>query len=265
MEKMTRTEQKKALVEMLKYFDEKCRANGIEYSMFSGSLIGAVRHNGMIPWDDDIDVIVMRKDYKRLVEVFNDENCPYMIFSSDRIDNYFYPYIKLVDTRTRIIETEMVSRIESMGLFIDIFAYSFLPENAVLRKLKYQLINTINKCMYITKPDKSLSIQKQMVRVTKNWIGKKLGYKRLLSLHERIIHTKKTSGTYVMYNWPVYGFEKDVQKEKDICGYIDKDFEGITVRIFKNYDRVLKTTFGDYLTLPPEEKRINHSIEAYRI
>lgn len=265
MDRMTRIEQKEVLIELLRYFDDKCRTHQIEYSMFSGSLIGAIRHKGMIPWDDDIDVIVMLKDYDKIKDIFQDADCPYKLYSADTIDGYFNPYLKLVDTRTRVVETEMVSRVENMGLFIDIFAYTFIPENSVLRRLKYNLINIIDKCMYITKPDRSLPIHKRIIRSSKNWVNKIVGYRKLLKLHDLLFRTERTNGTFVMYNWPVYGYEKDIQRTENITEYVDGEFEGVNVRIFKNYDKVLKTTFGDFMALPPVEKRRNHNIEAYRL
>ena len=104
MKRMTIEEIKATMLPILKCVHEFCETNNIRYSMSGGSLIGTVRHKGYIPWDDDIDIMLPRPDYDRLVKSFNSSQTRYRLISCETDKDYFQPYAKIVDTKTKLIE-----------------------------------------------------------------------------------------------------------------------------------------------------------------
>ena len=114
-------EAKKRLVEIAKYLDELCQKNGLTMYMAAGTLLGAVRHKGFIPWDDDIDVFLTRPDYDRLIEICRADNGGrYRLFAHELDENYLYTFAKMVDSDTLLIEKGGDAGVE-MGLYVDIF------------------------------------------------------------------------------------------------------------------------------------------------
>ena len=133
---------KKSEIDILKYIEKICKENNIKYSLMDGSLLGAVRHNGFIPWDDDIDIMLLREDYDKLKRVIlNDSNnSRYLYMSNDLYDDYLYPYAKLIDTETSAKETGIKAP-KNYGIFVDIFPIDKIPidsreKNRFLKKVK---------------------------------------------------------------------------------------------------------------------------------
>ena len=105
MKKIEIDEQKKIMVEILEYFDKVCRENNINYSLIGGSLIGAIRHKGIIPWDDDIDVILTRENYLKIISLLEKENDNrFKILTQNTCNDYSFPFPKLIDKRTYVVE-----------------------------------------------------------------------------------------------------------------------------------------------------------------
>lgn len=260
MKEMTKEEQVNELKKMLQYIDTVCRKNNIKYSLLGGSLIGAIRHKGMIPWDDDIDIILKYSEYEKLIKILkNDKDSYYIIFDGKK-EKVYWPYTKLINPYTYIVD-ECTKEIDNYGLFIDIFTYNNTSNNKLLRKIHYKLIE-IGRVLITGNiiRDEKLNF----LRRIRNILSKLIGGEKLLKYHNKIcrIYNKRES-TYIVSNWPVYGYSKEIQKREDIENYIDKEFEGMTVMVTKNYDNILRTTFGNYMQLPPESERVNHSIKAY--
>ena len=111
---------------------------------------------------------------------------------------------------------------------------------------------------------KKEGIKQNFLRFNKNMISKVIGYDSIYKKLEKIYNKySKNKSDYVVSNWPIYDISKEIQKSNNIAEYINVSFENIQVMIFKNYDEILKTTFGDYMQLPPEDKRKSHGLEAY--
>lgn len=121
--------QQTRMTEMLLCFDEICKRNNIPYWLCSGTLLGAVRHKGYIPWDDDLDVEILRKDYKRLMEALKRELPDnYDIQNAETDSGYFFCFAKMRDKRSWLEESNRYDRIfEKRGIFIDIFTYEKFP------------------------------------------------------------------------------------------------------------------------------------------
>ena len=127
MKEITQTEQKEILLDMLKYVDEICKKNNIKYFLYGGTLIGAIRHKGFIPWDDDLDICVPYKDYRKLITLLKQDN-KYNVHNPYDNEDYYYFFTKLTDKRTILIE-DNYNRIKDMGVFLDIFPFYHLPDS----------------------------------------------------------------------------------------------------------------------------------------
>ena len=129
LKKMTFQEQRQCLVDMVEYIDQVCQKNDIKYSMMFGTLLGAVRHQGFIPWDDDIDLAVLRDDYNKMKKIFNESKDKRYIFLDNLVDQkYVSPWAKIIDTKTYILENGQ-RQSDNYGMFIDIFPYDKHPKS----------------------------------------------------------------------------------------------------------------------------------------
>ena len=160
--------------------------------------------------------------------------------------DYFFPFPKLVDKRTYVVEHQNLEQISEYGIYIDIFSYNFMPNSQKERTKVVKKIKLYNSMMSRKKLNfKKEGIKQNFLRFNKNMISKVIGYDSIYKKLEKI------------YN------KYSKNKSNNIAEYINVSFENIQVMIFKNYDEILKTTFGDYMQLPPEDKRKSHGLEAY--
>ena len=120
-------ELKQVQLDILKFVDEYCKKNNLKYYLAYGTLLGAVRHKGYIPWDDDIDLLMFREDYEKFVTSFKDER--YKVFATEVNAKYPYPFAKVGDTTTYF--EEEIKDVMDTGVNIDIFPLDYLPEDKV--------------------------------------------------------------------------------------------------------------------------------------
>ncbi len=266
MKKIELKEQKKIMIELLEYFDKVCRENDIKYSLIGGSLIGAIRHKGIIPWDDDIDVILLKSEYLKLIQILENMNdSRYKLLTINNCRGYNFPFPKLVDKRTFVVEPRLLNQIKEYGIFIDIFSYSNTSNSEKIRIKDFKKIKLLNSMMSRTKLDfKDDGFKQNFLRLNKNILSKIIGYRNIIKFLNNIYNKYNNVDTdYVVSNWPVYNINKEVQKSKNIIEYTDVEFENMKIMIFKNYDEILRTTFGNYMQLPPENQRKAHGLIAY--
>lgn len=128
MKKEIKVEELKQIqLDILKFVDKFCKENNLKYFLAYGTLLGAVRHKGYIPWDDDIDIIMFREDYEKFVTTFKDVN--YKVFATEVNSKYPYPFAKVGDTRTYYMEE--IKDVIDTGVNIDVFPLDYLPENRI--------------------------------------------------------------------------------------------------------------------------------------
>lgn len=264
MKKVTQEEYKKALIELLQYVDGVCRENNIKYSLIGGSLIGAIRHHGIIPWDDDIDIILMDNEYEKLIKILkqkNNTNNKFFLMDNDTNKTYIRPFAKVINTDT-ILEEEYVKKIDNYGIYLDIFKYNYVPNNKLFRKIHYNIFFYEKTLMTISNTNKKYrNPYKKIIALLARVVDSEKWLKICIKRFNK--YTNKKDNKYIMSNWPAYGYKHEIQKASDFTQFIDAEFEGLNIMIAKDYDSILKTTFGDYMTLPPENKRIAHDNEAY--
>ena len=131
MRKLSIEEAKKLELDILDFIDSFCKEHGINYCINYGTLIGAIRHKGFIPWDDDIDLSMTRENYERFIQLFSEKQSRYKLLSLETDDQYFNNFIKIVDPTTKIIDTRNTKTYDS-GVFIDIFPMDTFNDTKVV-------------------------------------------------------------------------------------------------------------------------------------
>lgn len=266
MEELNIREIQKESLKILLFVDELCNKLNLNYCVMYGTLIGAIRHNGFIPWDDDVDIFMSRKDYLILQEYFmqhKDELKPFEFFSKDTRD--VYPYMIGRICNTNFIMKSEIEGDYGMGTFIDIYPMDGAGNgNAILPFLKSRLFSSMyymkSRTHYIPSEKKYLNILKRIIFMFVNLFS----YDYLRRNLENLVNCFE-------YEKSIYVAQMDCFSEGKRNMYLKKDleetcyheFEGCLVRIPKNYDSILRQLYGDYMKLPPEENRIGHHF--YRI
>ena len=263
MKKMTRDEYKEILLGNLEYIDNICRKKNINYTVIGGSLIGAIRHNGMIPWDDDIDIALLRDDYDKLVKAIEDDNNQsYVVNTWKNNDTYYYPYAKLINTSTFIKEKNL-KEINNYGLFVDIFPIDNVPNN--FQRFFYFRKKIYRKLICGLTSDKVKNEKFSFLKNIRIFVAKKIiGRDKILANYEKLCEKfNNTTCSLGMTPWFTYGRQNETWELKLFSKYIDKPFENLKVKVISDYDFLLKKVYGDYMILPPPEKRVTHGIDAY--
>lgn len=262
MKKIENDECKKIMLDILKYFHKICKENNINYTLIGGSLIGAIRHGGIIPWDDDVDVALLRTDYDKIIKIIEKDNkSNYKVITWKNNDEYYYNFAKIVDKRTKLQEMNQ-KMYKDCGVYVDIFPYDIAPEkNIKLHHLRKKILNLFLHGLAFNKNDKS---QRNYILKKIRWVisCKIIGRKFLLSHYDKLCcKYNNTKGRYIMS--PFVNKEPKLVLKSDFEKFVNVKFDNVDVSIVKNYDSVLKVYFMDYMKLPPEDERITHGLTAY--
>ena len=250
-------ELKTIQLDLLQKTADFCENNGLRYFLCGGTLIGAIRHKGYIPWDDDIDIAMPRPDYDRFVKIFNKPENYYQVANLDVSPNYTNAFAKVYDNRTVLKELYYSGE---TGVNIDVFPTDGVKEVSQIRKimLLHKLLNTKEANYY------KRSLSKMLI----NTFGKLL----LLPFSARRIARwiDNEARKYSFGSLPTAGV---ISNPIGLGEMVDKsvfdsdiyqEFEGRKYRIPVGYDTWLRSIYGDYMQLPPEEDRVtHHTFEAW--
>lgn len=242
-----------------------CDKLSIQYSLAYGSLIGAVRHKGFIPWDDDIDILLLRKDYERLKNVLrNQKDVPWMEMLEESTEINVFPYIKVIDNRTLVKADDNNA---SHGIWIDVFPVDNLPDNPLIRKaFLYKCVLLRAMVLSSITDFSSQKLGKKVIAKKVLWhVVRVLGQKRVVESYKRTVVRYENKDTkYVGCLSSAY-IERENMERVVYEGTIPMFFEEYSFYCLKHYDRYLSHLYGSYMQLPPEGKRKNHEIIAWSI
>lgn len=252
-------------LEILHTVADICENQGLRYALIYGTLIGAVRHHGFIPWDDDVDIMMPRPDYDRLLAYLekNIENYPHLkVFNRDTCAAYPYMITRISDDRYEIkMENE---KPYGMGVFIDIYPYDGLgttKEEAVRYGLKGDRLSSL--CYQASRDhfamETTTSTLRKLVKFPVYLFSKLCGKDFFQNKLEKLAHVKDYDhseyvGCVIWLSWG----EKDIFPRKWFDETVLMPFDKYQFRVPKHYDEVLRHEYGDYMQLPPEEDRIGH-------
>ncbi|WP_053831626.1 LicD family protein [Paraclostridium bifermentans] len=250
---------------LLKKFQEVCEMNNLKFYLTYGSLLGAIRHNGYIPWDDDIDIAMPREDYDKLKEIAVKEfKDPYFYQTQENeIDFFGGGFSRLRDSRTTGYEYIHYGHDFNAGIWIDITAIDNVPNSYLFRRLQRHMVYFYQQIMfakiYSRDNDYFLDISSFKMKLLKK-IANMLTHKEIcfrLNKWCSIVKNKKTKNVGILTQYKCY--EKELYKAEWFRDVKYKIFENIKVPIPVGYDGFLKKTFGhDYIKLPPLEERNPH-------
>lgn len=295
MEKIVLTEMEmiqKSARDILKQVHEFCNKYDIKYTLWGGSLIGAIRHNGFIPWDDDVDIAMERSEYDRFIELFikhQNEHPDLFLQTPETDDYYFFSFAKIRDLTTKGQEAIHINMPFKEGVFLDVFPIEVLPKDNLKKERKFgrkaiflEMLLTI-KIAFKFPPKRTQKllmwaiyllafvplIVSIIVKHPLAWIVEIpftifallmsyiifVPYKRLVRRRDRhLVKYKNEKSDYIgkfstmkppQYRMPKQWFEE----------VTTMTFDGIEVSGTKHYHAMLTQLFGDYMKLPPEDKR----------
>ena len=270
MRKIEENEIHSYLLNILKEFKKFAQKNDIDFLLCGGTTLGAVRHKGFIPWDDDIDIYISQNDREKIIEIaqrnpYIDNEKRYKILVPGVLPNV-YPFIKIIDSNTVIYEKN-VSKKFATGIYIDVFCLSYWPDSEVETKKALKKILFCKKMNHIVIDGNHKQIKRKLMwlilsplRIALKAAGKDSPYWCNEILKMDSFPESKYVGDVA---WPD-GFhdryEAEWFKEK-----IEVPFEDASFFIPKDYDKILTMFYGDYMQIPPVEKRVRHGFDAFEI
>lgn len=250
-------------LEILDVIDEVCRDNNLQYSLYAGTLLGAVRHQGFIPWDDDLDICMPRDDYEKFLQIWKDKEHPGFILQNKRnTASFTQSFSKIRKDHTTFLQFEWEKERYHTGIFVDIFPFDRCPTSFLKLKLfrwqcmKYQLFT------------------REFVPPKASWFIKMVS-KKFLNFTSvdgrrkyREYFEKKMIDLYSCKELPTVAIEtaatmNQIYPSNLLDEYIDLLFEGKRYHSVSQWDKYLRVKYGEYMKLPPEKERVwrhNHLI-----
>lgn len=243
-------ELKSVLLELLKEFDRVCKKYNIPYVVFCGTALGTVRHKGFIPWDDDLDVSMLRSDYERFLEVAPGELKGEYYLQAEVSENWPMNFSKLRKNNTTCLEKyhPKMKNIHE-GIYIDIFPCDNADDREWVRKIQFYASRvTLAKALW-KRGYETDSKKKKLFMACCCLLPLKL-------FRKIAIQKKKNDSEYVQtFLACTSRYKKGIYKRSWFTERVEMDFEDMKVPISAHYDELLTTMYGDYMTLPSEEDR----------
>lgn len=249
-------------LESLVYFKDFCEKNDLKWYLLGGCVIGAVRHKGFIPWDDDIDIIMPRPDWERMLKLWKEQesNERFLMLKTDEGEIFTGNiFATLIDTSATMKRMSQEGHDVPRGIITDIFPIDGCPDGKIARYIQYMW--TLIYSLFISEfaPQKHgkfmnivcriiLKVIKSRKTRTKIWkFAEKQMIKYDFYTHEYC--TELYAGPHYMLNkYPQWIFDKETYLE----------FEGMMLPVMVGYDEYLKIAFGDYMKMPPKEEQVPH-------
>lgn len=238
-------------LEMMLAFDSICKKYNLKYFLMYGTLLGAIRHKGFIPWDDDVDVGMPRNDYEKLLTLKDKFQFPHFLQCHGTDKEYCSSYTRLRNANTTAISKMLKYQNMNHGIFLDIFPFDNTP--GIETENRHEIIDTLNRengtFMKLKNPELD---EKNKLRV-QNYSGRN-PTDTLKEIDEIATQFNNQETEYVCSIVNTMG-KFDFFKKEDVYNTILWDYEGFKFPIPSGYDNVLKEIFGNYMEMPPLEKR----------
>lgn len=256
-------------LEILKDFMSLCDRHGLQYFGIAGTGIGVLRHGGFIPWDDDIDVALPRKDYEQFIKYANEEYADkYIIMNVEYDENYPLMTTRMMMKGTKFREYALAHINVELGIFLDIYPFDNLSDDPKKRKKqmhdawfysKLLILRSIPKPVLAFKGWKAVIVHficaivhylMAILHISKRWLAFKCK-------EASIRHNEETNSEYMDFLCDTTP-EMNIYKRSDVFPLVKKDFENTRLYFPNNMDSNLRGMYGDYMQMPPVEKRKNH-------
>ena len=234
---------------VLRQYIAICKEHHLTYFCCGGTAIGAVRHQGMIPWDDDVDVFMPRPDYDRFISQFNKPDNYYQVIDMSIDKKYGFPFAKVHDTRTFVDELQYAK--DHFGVYIDIFPIDGVGEDEqVFRILRWRKLLHTKKANYYQR-----TLSKKIINTFGKIVLLPFSVHRILSFIDHEARKYPYGSTPKAGNIVNPYGPREIVNLSCFSDTIYKEFEGMQFRAPIGYDEYLRSIYGDYMQLPPEDKR----------
>lgn len=259
MQELTLKELQQVSLGILKDVHNYCVRNNIRYSIAYGTLIGAVRHKGFIPWDDDVDIVLPRPDFERFCNDYQSDKYDLIYYGNDK--TAIATFARVCDNKRTLYQTERPWTKQTSGVWIDIFPLDGLPNNQEEYNTLYRHLTYTSKLAY--------KLRRQNHHITKGdplWSKIKTYIAKIIGLNGFVAHSliKKMVKEMSIYNYDQSNYWGQMSclddgpimfRKEDFSSTIFLPFENVQLCAMNGYDRVLRQLYGDYMQLPPEDKR----------
>ena len=244
---------------IMEYIHEVCQKIGVKYFLAYGSLIGAVRHQGFIPWDDDMDICMLRDDYEKLQDyLIANPDERYEVMSYKNNINYVYPFMKIQDNHTYLVEEDV--RIDSnMGIYVDIFPVDGYEDDQAFKDKMTKIIKKRQLSCYTFKGiTNTKSVVNSIIRYISVIIFYFTNTNKYVSQIDELAKSRKVED-YEQVDYLIYkDMNKPVWERKWLEEVEIGIFEGKEFMIPKHYHEILTSDYGNYMQLPPVEQQVSH-------
>ena len=253
-------------LEMMKAVHLFLVEHNIPYYMLGGSILGAVRHKGFIPWDDDLDVLMLRDDFEKMLKLFKDDR--YRVVKAEDKSIFPYLFVRIEDSQTKVVfENKDKHSSYNGGVCVDVLPIDNFPDDPKeFKKLKRRIYIYSNFYRAKTRKQlcKSLGIVRNIIFViTKLFllpIPKRYFRNKLFEMMTRYNNVETKNKGY----WTNYWHDPWIFPSTAFEGFTQMEFEGRDYSVLKNYDAYLRSEYGDYMQLPPASMQIaRHGFKAY--
>lgn len=252
-------EIQKHSLDVLLHFHDFCMKHGISYTLAYGTLIGAVRHKGFIPWDDDIDVIMTREYFEKFLREYQPSDGFLLVSPNDK--KSYLAFARVCDLKNTMIVSRFPWSKYTTGVWIDIFPMDSIADEENRHKERFKKINKEWSNLVFIRGAKAHFSSRWSIKQNLRMLEKKLKTCNGFGLRKRVesfikeIQDKAYSGSSHCAQLACcdeYGF----YDKKDFEEYITLEFEGHQLMAIKEYDKVLRLLYGDYMQLPPKINRV---------
>lgn len=273
-----RCKLKKCLLEIYRDFARVCDKHSLRYMLGGGSALGAVRHQGFIPWDDDLDILMPRDDYDRFINIFEEElSDEYVLYAPNSKYGSTNAFAKLVKKGTKLIGIFNISAPVYNGVSVDIFPIENAPKNRIIRGFKGRIADVlriicVSSYMYTFRNDVTERFFSSSVSGKLNYrfrliIGRCvsfIGFQKLYDFYDKFVQQKKETGMCTVPTGRKYFCGETLQKSV-FFPMSTAIFEGETVYVPNDVDRYLKNLYGDYMEIPKVSNRERHFYIDFQI
>lgn len=261
-------ESKHIMLSLLNAFDDFCNEYDLKYSLSAGTLLGAIRHKGFIPWDDDLDVMMPRGDYNYFLKHFSSWSKNKKIkLVGPRAPNFYMLFSKLIATDTIVVQSDRNIKI---GVWMDVFPVDYVKNESyetykemMFYAKQYYYFGDRNFLLKINEQNgfkKILALFTNAKRLVVRFVKKRY----YLNKHFSFIKKHKGDKSMCFYSPAVIKIWYDVSNV-DFSNLLNCKFEDREYKIISNWDEYLTVHYGDYLTIPPVEERITHKCQTRKI
>lgn len=248
-------------IEILDEIVRICDKYQLTYFLVGGTLLGAVRHGGFIPWDDDLDIGMPRKDYDLFLDYCEKElSDSYLVDNKNTNSDYYLNFTKIRKKNTIFEQDFQINYNGPKGIWVDIFPYDNAKSDNIKDLKKQELI--IKKIFSIMHYKMGFFVSEKYIKIKKiiGFIFKPIKNKKLLDYQEKIMRKNNyKDSNYIVSLASTYSLDKELLDKKEYIPVRKLKFEGKEYSVPNNYKLILTRVYGNYMELPPKEKRVTHN------